>query len=129
VLGSFDLVAFVASTDLARTRAFYETVLGLRLLEEGPMACLFDASGTRLRATLVGEVAGAPYTVLGWNVVDIATTAQGLRQRGVDFLRFDGMAQDELGVWLAPGGAQVAWFADPDGNILSLTEDAARRAE
>jgi hypothetical protein len=62
------------------------------------------------------------YTVLGWRVADIAATARGLAGRGVEFLRHDGMDQDENGAWTTPGGDKVAWFADPDGNVLSLTQ-------
>ncbi len=124
MLGSSELVAFVATTDLDRARAFYGGVLGLPLVEEGPFACVFDAHGTQLRVTPVAEILTAPYTVLGWAVVDIAATVRALGGAGVRFERFAGMEQDELGVWTAPGGARVAWFPDPDGNVLSLTQGA-----
>ncbi len=123
MLGDADLVAFAAAADLAESRGFYEGVLGLRLLsDESPMACVFDAHGTVLRVTAVPEVAVGGYTVLGWDVADIAPSVRALRERGVELLRFDGMDQDDLGVWTAPGGAKVAWFRDPAGNTLSLTE-------
>ena len=83
---------------------------------------MFDADGTMLRVTAVPELKPAGYTVAGWRVDDIADAIKGLAEGGVDFQRFDGMDQDELGVWTTPGGDKVAWFRDPDGNVLSLTE-------
>jgi catechol 2,3-dioxygenase-like lactoylglutathione lyase family enzyme len=125
MLGSSELVAFVATTDLDRARAFYGGVLGLPVLEESPFACVFDAHGTQLRVTPVAEIRTAPYTVLGWAVDDIVADVQTLAHAGVRFERFAGMEQDDLGVWAAPSGARVAWFADPDGNVLSLTQAPA----
>jgi catechol 2,3-dioxygenase-like lactoylglutathione lyase family enzyme len=122
MLGSSDLVAFAASTDLPRARAFYEGVLGLPAVEQNDFACVFDANGTMLRVTAVREFSPAGYTVLGWRVADIEAVAAGLSARGVAFSRFDGMEQDGHGVWTSPGGDKVAWFTDPDGNILSLTQ-------
>jgi catechol 2,3-dioxygenase-like lactoylglutathione lyase family enzyme len=122
MLDSSDLVAFVAATDLRRARAFYEQKLGLRVLEHNDFACVVDANGTMLRVTKVPEVARAGYTVLGWRVRDIAASVRDLAARGVTFLRYDGMSQDQDGIWTAPSGARVAWFADPDGNTLSLTQ-------
>jgi len=122
MLESSELVAFVAATDLRRARVFYEQKLGLRVLEHDDFACVLDANGTMLRVTAVPEVAQAGYTVLGWRVGDIAASVQDLAARGVTFLRYDGMNQDEDGIWTTPTGARVAWFADPDGNTLSLTQ-------
>jgi len=122
MLGSSDLVAFAASADLPRARAFYEGVLGLPVVEQDDFACVFDANGTMLRVTAVREVSPAGYTVLGWRVADIEAATAGLSARGVAFSRFDGMDQDDNGIWTSPGGAKVAWFTDPDGNLLSLTQ-------
>ena len=122
MLGSSDLVAFAASADLHRARAFYEGVLGLAVVEQDDFACVFDANGTMLRVTAVREVSPAGYTVLGWRVADIEAAAAGLSARGVAFSRFDGMEQDDNGIWTSPGGGKVAWFTDPDGNVLSLTQ-------
>jgi predicted enzyme related to lactoylglutathione lyase len=124
VLDSSDVVAFVAATDLARARAFYADALGLTLLTEDSYACTFSAHGTIVRVSLVDENFLAPYTVLGWSVSDIAATVRSLTAAGVVFERFQSMDQDALGVWHAPGGALVAWFKDPDGNILSVTQNA-----
>ncbi|MBJ7596364.1 MAG: VOC family protein [Candidatus Dormibacteraeota bacterium] len=122
MLESSDLVAFVATSDAERARAFYETTLGLRLLEQTPYACVFDAHGTQLRVTVAAQVSPAPYTVLGWAVADIEASVGELAERGVDFVRFDGMSQDALGVWTAPSGGRIAWFRDPDDNLLSVTQ-------
>jgi catechol 2,3-dioxygenase-like lactoylglutathione lyase family enzyme len=122
VLGSSPVVAFVSTADMTRARDFYGAVLGLRLVDEGVYACAYDAGGTQLRVTAVDTVSPQPYTVLGWSVVDIATTVRALASGGVRFLRYPGMEQDDIGVWLSPSGARIAWFEDPDRNVLSLTE-------
>ncbi len=118
------VIAFAASADLRQAQVFYEQALGLRVIDQNDFACVFDANGTMLRVTAVAEVARPGYTVLGWRVSDIAATVRALTARGVAFLRYDGMDQDEDGVWMTPAGDQVAWFADPDGNVLSLTQFA-----
>jgi catechol 2,3-dioxygenase-like lactoylglutathione lyase family enzyme len=122
VLQGADAICFVATTDLAPARAFYEGKLGLRVVDANPGACVFDAHGTMLRVTLVEKVAVAPYTVLGWAVSDIESTIDALIAAGVTFERYGVPGQDERGVWIAPGGDRVAWFRDPDGNTLSLTQ-------
>lgn len=124
MLGTSDIVAFAAATDLDRARSFYQGKLGLRLIEQNQFACVFDANGTMLRVTAVEQVAQPGYTVLGWRVADIAQVARDLSASGIVFTRYDGMNQDENGVWTTPGGDRVAWFADPDGNNLSLTQFA-----
>ena len=122
MLSTSKLTAFVATADADRARGFYERVLGLRLVADEPFALIFDANGTTLRIAKVQSLAPAPYTVLGWSVNDIASAVRALAANGAVFERFDGMAQDEVGVWASPGGAKVAWFKDPDGNLLSVTE-------
>ncbi len=122
MLSDADLIGFVATSDLARARAFYEGTLGLSVLEEDPYAIAVDANGTMLRITVVPQFTPAGYTVCGWRVDDIGAAIGELVKRGVSFLRYDGMDQDELGVWTAPSRAKVAWFNDPDGNVLSLTQ-------
>jgi catechol 2,3-dioxygenase-like lactoylglutathione lyase family enzyme len=121
-LGGAELVAFAPSTDLARSRAFYEDVLGLTLVEDSSFAVAFDIGDSQLRVTAVEQRVAAPYTVLGWAVADIAAAIDALTARGVVFNRYDGMEQDARGVWRSPSGARVAWFQDPDGNVLSLTQ-------
>ncbi|HEY2594624.1 MAG TPA: VOC family protein, partial [Chloroflexota bacterium] len=101
---------------------FYADVLRLKLTGEDPYALTFDAGGTTLRLALVDELHPQGFTVLGWTVPDIAATARDLAARGVEFKRYEWMEQDLLGVWRSPDGARVAWFADPDGNTLSITQ-------
>ncbi len=122
MLGNTPIMAFVAITQRERSRAFYADVLGLTSSGEDPFALTFDAGGTMLRLALVEELQPQGFTVLGWIVSDIAATARELSARGVDFKRYEWMEQDPLGIWRSPGGAQVAWFPDPDGNTLSITQ-------
>ena len=122
-LGEQSLIAFVATRDAASARKFYSDTLGLRLVaDELPFALVFDAHGTMLRVTMVQELITAPYTVLGWQVPDIVGAAQSLQKSGVHFERYPGMQQDKCGIWTSPGGARVAWFKDPDGNTLSISQ-------
>ncbi|HVX23458.1 MAG TPA: VOC family protein [Acidimicrobiales bacterium] len=114
-------IGFVPVTDLSAARAFYEGTLGLAVREDTPFALVVDAAGTMLRLTPVPELTVQPFTVAGWRVPDIAATVRRLAEAGVRFTRYDGMDQDDLGIWTAPGGDRVAWFTDPDGNTLSLT--------
>jgi len=122
MLKSSTLVAFVSTTDLDRARRFYEGTLGLEFVEQSPVACVFVANGTMLRVTLADSVATPGYTVLGWRVDDVDRVVGLLASSGVTFNRYDGMDQDSAGVWTTPGGDRVAWFSDPDGNNLSLTQ-------
>jgi len=124
ILGTGKLVAFAATKNSAKAREFYEGVLGLRLVEDQqPFALVFDANGTMLRVTTVNEHNPAPFTVLGWSVASIADTVDRLTAAGVEFQRYPGMNDsDPRGIWTAPGGARVAWFKDPDGNVLSVTQ-------
>ncbi len=115
-------MAFVATRDTARAKAFYGGILGLRLVSEDDFAAVFDANGTTLRVTAVPELTPAPYTVLGWQVSDVAAAVKDLTRAGITFERYEGMSQDADGIWISPGGSRVAWFKDPDGNTLSLSE-------
>lgn len=117
-------IAFLATKHAAAAREFYEDLLGLRLVADEPFALVFDLEDAPLRIQKVEEVLPAPYTALGWLVDDLRQTIAFLEKRGVVFDRFDMLAQDEHGIWEAPGGTKVAWFRDPDGNMLSLTEEA-----
>lgn len=122
MISASKLVAFVATKDAVSARAFYETVLGLKLISDDSFAIVFDADGTMLRIQKVRGFDPAPYTALGWNVADIDTVVEELVNRGVRFNRYEGLPQDDNGIWTAPGGARVAWFKDPDGNTLSLSQ-------
>jgi catechol 2,3-dioxygenase-like lactoylglutathione lyase family enzyme len=118
-------MAFIVSRDRAKAKAFYAGVLGFALTGEDDFAAVFDMNGTMLRISTVREHTPPPHTVLGWEVQDIAATVHALGAAGVKFTVYDGFGQDPLGIWTAPGsGDQVAWFLDPDGNNLSLTQFA-----
>ncbi len=122
MLKAHPIIAFVATTTPARAKKFYARTLGLRLVTEDAFALVFDAGGTMLRVAIVQQLQPAGYTVLGWIVPDIQRAIHDLVKRGVKFRRYEWMEQDEQGVWVSPPGARIAWFEDPDGNTLSLTE-------
>ena len=121
MLGSMPVVAFVATSKPERAKEFYQKILGLQLLSEDGFALVFDAGGTPLRVAIVKELQPAGYTVLGWTVPDIGDAVKELKRRGVQFRLYEGLRQDDSGIWTSPSGARVAWFSDPDGNTLSLT--------
>ena len=122
-LGTYNIIGFVTIVDVPRAKDFYQNTLGLRLiLEEPPFALVFEANGIMLRLVMAKERPPAHGTVLGWQVPEITATAKSLAQAGVSFERYGGMDQDELGIWTSPTGAKVAWFKDPDGNTLSVSE-------
>jgi catechol 2,3-dioxygenase-like lactoylglutathione lyase family enzyme len=122
MLGDASLVAFVSTSDPERAKAFYGGLLGLELIEQTSFACVFKTPNAELRVTTVSEVAAAPYTVLGWRVADVEASVRELTERGAEPLRYEGLDQDQLGIWRSPAGARVCWFKDPDGNVLSLTQ-------
>lgn len=122
-LSNCDLIGFVTIVDVARAKEFYRDTLGLRLLsEEPPYALVFEANGIMLRLVMGQQRAPVQGTVLGWRVPDAAAAVAQLQQVGVQFQRFPGLPQDEQGIWTTPTGSRVAWFADPDGNLLSVSE-------
>lgn len=121
MLGSGQGVAFLPSCDLERSRRFFEG-LGLVVDDVTPFACVLRAGSTTLRVTRVDELRPQPFTVFGWQVDDIAAVVTGLDAAGVAVLRYDGLGQDATGVWTTPDGSRVAWFHDPDGNVLSVTQ-------
>jgi Zn-finger nucleic acid-binding protein/catechol 2,3-dioxygenase-like lactoylglutathione lyase family enzyme len=115
------VVPFLATTDGKRARAFYEGVLGLPVLSDDDFAVVVQSGASTIRIAKVKEKAKAPYTVLGWEVNDAHAAVAELGKRGVTFARYEPLEQDDAGVWVAPGGARVAWFEDPDGNVLSVS--------
>jgi len=116
-------MAFSATADAARATEFYRDKLGLKLVSDEGFAVVFDAGGTMLRLQKVQEVLGGKYTALGWEVPDIAAKVDELAAAGVKFEVYGLPGQDENGIWTPPGSTtKVAWFKDPDGNILSLTQ-------
>ena len=122
VLASSELVSIVGVADLNRARDFYGGVLGLPVADESPFAMVVDSNGSMLRLTAVEKPVPAPYSVVAWKVSDIAATVDELAQRGVTFVRYDSLVQDDRGVWTEPDGTKVAWF--PEGNNLSVVQFA-----
>ncbi len=122
MLNNHDVVTFLATTDSAQARHFYEQTLGLTFVMDGPAALVFEANGVTLRIQKVQALSPAPHTVLGWTVPDIAAAVADLAAKGVQFVIYPGMGQNQAGILSFDYGVQVAWFKDPDGNTLSLTE-------
>ncbi|MGA2497831.1 MAG: VOC family protein [Tepidisphaeraceae bacterium] len=119
------MIAFVPTRDPQRSRRFYEQTLGLEFVSEDPFALVFRAHGVMLRIANVSTVKDfkpAPFSILGWCVSSAESTVRALGEKGIAFERYPGMHQNALGIWHSPSGAQVAWFKDPDGNLLSITE-------
>jgi len=122
LLAEKKLKAFVPITKPGEAKSFYKDVLGLKLLSQDDYALEFEANGTLLRITIVREFKPQAFTILGWNVDDIASTIKSLNDKNIFCQKFGFLQQDGLGIWTSPNGSKVAWFKDPDGNILSLTE-------
>ncbi len=116
------IICFAATRQSEQAWKFYQDVLGLRLIEDTPFALVFDANGTMLRIQKIQDHYPAQHTVLGWQVGDIRRMVDDLSSRGVGFERYDGLPQDDRAIWQTPDNARVAWFKDPDGNVLSLTQ-------
>ena len=117
-----NLCGFVATRDRVRAKAFYQDVLGLKLVSDDQFAIVFEMNGNQLRVTPVREYTPVPFTVLGWEVHNIDVVVERLTKAGVKFEIYDFLKQDAHGIWAAPGGAKVAWFKDPDGNVLSVAQ-------
>lgn len=122
LLTSASPITFLPSTDLDRSRQFFADRLGLAVEEVTPFACVVRVGTTMLRVTKVDQLQVQPFTVFGWEVTDIHAVVADLARAGVRCVRFDGMDQDAAAVWTTPGGDWIAWFRDPDGNLLSLTQ-------
>ncbi|HRV84919.1 MAG TPA: VOC family protein [Saprospiraceae bacterium] len=116
------LKAFIPTVDPQEAILFYRDLLGFELMSEDDYAMEFNANGTLLRVTIVNEFVPQPFTILGWNIENLVFTVRQFNEKNIYFEIFDFLEQDDLGIWNSPGGAKVAWFKDPDGNILSLTE-------
>ena len=122
MLGSMKIVAFVPIKDSEKARSFYEGVVGLRFVKDDGFALVFEANGIMVRAAQMKDFTPAQFTVLGWQVSEIENVVRALQKKGVHFEIFGFFQQDELGIWTAPTGDKVAWFKDPDGNILSVSQ-------
>jgi len=122
MLGSTNIIAFIPTKNPEQARKFYEQTLGLRFVSDDGFALVFNANGVMVRVVRVQEITPAPYTILGWEVQNIEAVVAKLAQKGVQFERYGFFKQDDLGIWTAPSGARVAWFKDPDGSTLSVSE-------
>ncbi len=121
-LRAAEMVGFIVTNDVTRCREFYEGKLGFRFVSEDEYALLLDAHGRSIRVQKGKTFVPRPFTVLGWNVLDIDAAVTGLIAAGVQFERYGFPGQDERGVMKFPDGARVAWFKDPDGNVLSVAQ-------
>ncbi len=119
---SAKLMGFVPTRDAARARAFYEGQLGLQFISDDQFALVMKSGEVTIRIARVPEYTPYPFTVLGWEVADIEKTCAALEAKGIKFERFPFMSPHGAAIWEAPGGARVAWFKDPDGNLLSLSQ-------
>jgi catechol 2,3-dioxygenase-like lactoylglutathione lyase family enzyme len=122
MLTTAKIIAFVPIRDSQKSRPFYEGMLGLRFVSDDPFALVMESNGTMVRLAKTPKFTPAGFTVMGWEVLAIEEEVAALTQKGVTFEKFPGLQQTESGIWAAPGGAKVAWFKDPDGNILSLSQ-------
>ncbi|MGC2448408.1 MAG: VOC family protein [Candidatus Sulfotelmatobacter sp.] len=122
MLGSTNIVAFVPIKDAEKARAFYEGLLGLRFVKDDGFALVFEANGIMIRAAKMKDFTPAQFTILGWEVSGIENMVRALESKGVHFEIFGFFKQDEFGIWTAPTGDKVAWFKDPDGNVLSVSQ-------
>jgi catechol 2,3-dioxygenase-like lactoylglutathione lyase family enzyme len=128
MLAQLPVVGIIPVTDFALAESFYCGKLGLPVLDrENPFALVLQAAnGTTIRCAKVAEHKPQPFTILGWEVPDMAAAVAGLKAAGIEPLRYGFPGQDEDGIWTAPGGSQVVWFSDPDGNVLSLSRQQAK---
>lgn len=116
-------VTFLFTRDREKAKAFYRDTLGLTYVSSDEFAERFDMNGVSLRIVPIADHVPSPHTVLGWDVDDITATAAAMKAKGISFEIYDGFGQDEIGIWSAPDGhAKIAWFLDPDGNNLSITQ-------
>ncbi|WP_437808794.1 VOC family protein [Sorangium sp. So ce1078] len=122
MLSDQPIIAFLATRDPARAKEYYRDVLGLRFVADEEAALVFEAHQTMLRIQKVHELTPHPFTAFGWKVPDVKAAIAELSRRGVRFERYGFLEQDGDGIWRAPGGVEIAWFKDPDGNLLSLTK-------
>ncbi|WP_370945446.1 VOC family protein [Amycolatopsis sp. cg5] len=122
MLNSTRPIGFVPVTDLSKAREFYAGILGFDVEDENPSAVVLRCGTTMIRATKVDDLTPQPFTVLGWQVDDIDDAVDTLKAQGVNFLLFFALDQSAHGVWTAPGGDRIAWFKDPFGNTLSVSQ-------
>ena len=122
MLAASKLIGFVPTRDALKARAFYEDKLGFHFVSDDPFALVMKAGETAIRIAKAKDFTPAPYTVMGWEVSDIEAVVKWLTRRGVTFEKYPFVQDRELGIWTTPGGDKVAWFKDPDGNVLSVSQ-------
>ncbi|PYT68645.1 MAG: glyoxalase [Acidobacteria bacterium] len=122
MLASGKMVGFVPVRDYDKARAFYEGKLGFDFVSQDQFALVLSVGGHRIRMTKMPNFTPLQGTILGWEVDDIQATAVWLRDRGVETEKYPFVPDRELGIWTSPSGDKVAWFKDPDGNVLSVTQ-------
>ena len=122
MLASGKLIGFVPTKDSKRAREFYEGKLGFQFVSDDQFALVMQAGESMIRIVKGAKFAPAQYTVMGWEVKDVEAMAKWLNGRGVTFEKYPFVEDKELGVWTTPNGDKVAWFKDPDGNVLSLSQ-------
>lgn len=122
MLAKNKIIGFVPIKDAERARTFYEKALGLKFVSDDGFALVFDANGNMLRLVKMKDWEPAQFTILGWEVTDIEAKVRALQKNGVEFQKYPWMKQDANAIWDAPGGARIAWFKDPDGNVLSISQ-------
>ena len=116
------LVAFLVTTDYDKARAFYEKKLGFQFVSQDQFALAVRVGGYNIRITKAKNFTPLQSTVLGWEVDDITAAVKWLADRGIETEKYPFVADKKWGIWDAPGGAKVAWFKDPDGNVLSVSQ-------
>jgi YD repeat-containing protein len=125
MLANGHVIGFIPTRNSTRARDFYEGILGLTFVSKDQFALVMDSNRTMVRIVNTPEFTPAQYTILGWEVADIEAEAMELKSKGVEFQRYTWIQQDELGIWTTPDGSRVAWFSDPDGNVLSISQHSS----
>lgn len=122
MLASGRLIGFVPTTDSKRARDFYEGKLGFQFVSDDQFALVMQAGENMIRIAKAKDFTPAQYTAMGWEVTDVEAMVKWLNGRGVKFEKYSFVEDRELGIWTTPNGDKVAWFKDPDGNVLSLSQ-------
>jgi catechol 2,3-dioxygenase-like lactoylglutathione lyase family enzyme len=122
MLAANKVIGFVPTQDSAKAREFYEGKLGFQFVSDDPFALVMRSGETMIRVSKAKDFTPAPYTILGWEVKDIEAVVRWLTSRGVVFEKYPFVQDQDLGIWTAPSGDRVAWFKDPDGNVLSVSQ-------
>lgn len=122
MLGDAKVVGFIPTTNIDASRSFYEGTLGLTFVSANPYKVEFKNNGNIVMLVKLQEHTPTTFTILGWEVSDIVSKVKEFNDKGIKFEIYEGFGQDESGIWTAPSGNKVAWFKDPDGNVLSISQ-------